>query len=81
MTHTTPTSNKQLPNVNSLCNSQSQSREIISELHAQCQQIPRSRGTKCITSLTEVYAMLTSKHKDEKHWTNRRFAVLNLLQL
>ena len=32
--------------LNSLCNSQSRSHEIISELHTQCQQIPRSCGSK-----------------------------------
>ena len=78
MTHATPPSNKQLRKsrvrthlLNSLCNSQSRSREMISELHNHCQQIRRPSGTRLnITSLTEVYVMLTIKHKDEEHWTN-----------
>ena len=53
-TQTTPSSNKQLQKsrvkvhlLNSLCNSQSRSREMISELHtSERQQILRSSGTK-----------------------------------
>ena len=52
----------------SLWNSDCRSREMLSEFHTQCQQIPRSSVT--MHHKFEVYAMLTIKHRDEEHWTN-----------
>ena len=80
MTHTTPSSNKQLRKsrvwvhlLNSLCNSLSQLVSFTLGVNKYHDLV-----VLYITSLTEVYAIITIKHKDEEHWTTIWFAVLNL---